>query len=107
MRTLVVSIVCVLLAGVSAAQQPVAPTPESVGPTRGDNWQDYNFVNSFETGYRFVSVAGNTEQYRAEENFGNGVRLLNGFFSLNSKDGNGKLFDEIVLTTTGLPRDRS
>jgi hypothetical protein len=92
-------------ANLSLAQQPVAPTQEPIGPVRGDDWGGYNFVNSFETGYRFVSISGNTEQYRATENFGNGIRLLNGFLSVNSKDGHGKFFDEIVLTTSGLGGD--
>lgn len=104
MRTLVFA-TAFCCANLSLAQQPVAPTQEPVGPTRGDDWQGYNLVNSFETGYRFVSISGNTQQYRANENFGNGIRLLNGFLSVNSKDGHGKLFDEIVLTTTGLGGD--
>lgn len=94
-----------ILAACCQAQQPVAPTPESVGPNRGDNWKDYNIVNSFETGYRFVSVSGNDDKYRSDENFGNGVRLLSSFFSIDSKDGHGALFDQIVLTTQGLGGD--
>jgi hypothetical protein len=94
-----------VLIGCCQAQQPVAPTPAPVGPNRGDTWKDYNIVNSFETGYRFVSVSGNEEKYRSDENFGNGVRLLSSFFSINSKDGHGPLFDEIVFTTGGLGGD--
>ncbi len=87
------------------AQEPVAPTPETVGPTKGTNWSDYNIVNSFETGYRFLSVSGNENKYRSDVNFGNGVRLLSSFLSLNSKDGHGTLFDQVVLTTNGLGGD--
>ncbi len=105
MRTLVLTIAWILVAGLCQAQQPVAPTIEPVGPTRGDDWHDYNLVNSFETGYRLVSLSGNTEMYRSDENFGNGVRLLNSFFGVNSKDGHGKLFDELILTTSGLGGD--
>ena len=87
------------------AQTPVAPTREPVGPARGDDWSGYNIVNSFETGYRFLSVSGNLNKYRADENFGNGVRLLDGFFSMNSKNGHGPLFDEFVVTANGLGGD--
>jgi len=58
-----------------------------------------------ETGYRFADVAGNRGKYRSDENFGNGVRLLGSSFSINSKDGHGWLFDEILLNTQGLGND--
>ena len=89
----------------AAAQQVVAPTPEPVGKTRGDDWDDYNIVDSFETGYRFHTVGGNMSKYRSDINFGNGVRLLGSFLTMNSKDGHGRFFDEIVLTTQGLGND--
>jgi hypothetical protein len=104
-RGLFFSLGSLLIACYCQAQQPVAPTNEPVGPSRGDNWQDYNLVNSFETGYRYVSVSGNAEKYRSDVNYQNGVRLLSSFFSINSKDGHGPLFDEIVVTTGGLGGD--
>lgn len=88
-----------------AAQQVVAPTPEKVGPVRGDDWDGYNIVNSFETGYRFFAGSGNPATYRSNVNFGNGVRLLGSYFTANSKNGHGLLFDELVLTTEGLGGD--
>ena len=87
------------------AQTPVAPTPDAVGPTRGDDWQGYNITNSFETGYRFVNLSGNDAKYRSDENFGNGIRLLSGFVSLDSKNGHGSLFDQFLFTTNGLGGD--
>ncbi len=105
MRTLGLSIVVLSIVARCQAQQPVAPTIEPVGPNRGDDWHDYNVVNSFETGYRFVSVSGNEAMYRSQVNYGNGVRLLSSFLSINSKDGHGKFFDETVLTTQGLGGD--
>lgn len=101
----ILSTIVFLIPGCGLAQQPVAPTVEPVGPTRGDDWRDYNFVDSFETGYRFVSVSGNADKYRSDENYDNGLRLLNSFFSVNSKDGRGPFFDELVLTTGGLGGD--
>ena len=105
MRTAYFAIVAVSVTMWCSAQQPVAPTREPVGPARGDDWSGYNFVNSFETGYRLLSVSGNLNKYRSDENFGNGVRLLDSFFSMNSKTGHGRWFDELVLTTNGLGGD--
>jgi hypothetical protein len=85
--------------------QVVAPTPDAVGPTRGDDWKDYNVVNSFETGYRFLSLSGNQNKYRSDENFGSGIRLLSSFVGVNSKNGHGALFDEFTLSTSGLGGD--
>ena len=83
----------------------MAPTPEPVGPPRGDNAAEYNIVNSFETGYRWNSIGGNPDEYRSQVNYDSGVRLLGSSFSMNSRDGHGKFFDEIVLTTQGLGND--
>jgi hypothetical protein len=89
----------------AVAQPTVAPTQEPVGAPRGDNVSDYNIVNSFETGYRFRTFGGSFEQYRSTVNYGNGIRLLSSFLSVNSRDGHGKYFDEALLTTQGLGND--
>lgn len=91
--------------GAAAAQQVVAPTPEQVGPPRGENTGGYNVTQSYEMGYRFMSVAGDIGEYRSDVNYGNGIRLLGSSLSINSKDGHGKWFDEIVLNTMGLGND--
>jgi len=105
MRTKFLAMCRLLSAAWCNGQQPVAPTTETVGSTRGDNWKDYNIVNSFETGYRFVSLSGNQDKYRSDVNYGNGVRLLASFFSMDSKNGHGLLFDNLVTTTGGLGGD--
>ena len=88
------------------AQDTVAPTSgEKVGPLRGENAGDYNVVQSWEFGYRFASVGGNQDQYRSDVNYHDGLRLLNSSLTVNSKDGHGRWFDEIVLTTQGLGND--
>ena len=88
-----------------AAQQVVAPTPEQVGSPRGENSGDYNITNSFETGYRFSLVGGDLGEYRSDVNYRNGVRLLSSSFSMDSKDGHGRYFDQILLNTMGLGND--
>ncbi len=62
-------------------------------------------TNSFETGYRFRSVGGDYGKYPSDVNYGNGLRLLSSSLTVNSREGRGGWFDEIVLTTLGLGND--
>jgi hypothetical protein len=78
---------------------------DTVGPARGENVGDYNVVQSWETGYRFAGIGGNRSEYKADVNYGNGIRLLGSSLTIDSKDGKGHWFDEIVLTTQGLGND--
>lgn len=97
-----------LLAGfaaVLAAQPVVAPTPERTGDPRGEDAGGYNIVHSFELGYRFRDVSGNLNKYRSDVNYGNGIRLLGSSLTVHSKEGHGRYFDELVLTTLGLGND--
>ena len=87
------------------AQQTVAPTPERAGSDRGETWNGYNIMNSMETGYRFSTVGGDLPEYRSAVNYGNGIRLLGSYFTMNSKDGHGRWFDSLVITTQGLGND--
>jgi len=94
-----------MLSQPGAAQPTAAPTNEPVGSPRGENAGDYNITNSFETGYRWHTVDGNLGKYRSDVNFGNGIRLLGSTLTINSKDGHGHYFDELLLTTGGLGND--
>src|SRR5260370_3951693 len=104
-QTIQASIVLAAIALAAFAQPPVAPTPETVGTARGENWNDYNITNAFEPGYRFADIFGTRGKYRSDVNYRNGIRLLGSSFSANSKDGQGGLFDEILLNTQGLGGD--
>ena len=90
--------------GVLWAQPVVAPTPSDPA-TSERNTAGYTVSQSFELGYRFRSVDGNSDRYRSDVNFGNGIRLLGSSLSLHSLEGHGKLFDELTLTTQGLGND--
>jgi len=96
----------VILTETGPARQRVAPTTEPVGSARGDNWSDYNIVSSFEPGYRVRTFGGSFDHDRSAVNFGDGVRPLSRFLTVNSRDGHGKFFDEVVLTTQGPGNDR-
>ncbi len=88
------------------AQETVAPTTgEQVAPARGENVGGYNVVQSWELGYRYATVGGDDGKYRSDVNYQDGVRLLSSYLTVNSRDGHGHLFDEIVLTTQGLGND--
>ena len=102
LTTILFSLVCV---GPAMAQPVVAPTNEPVGPVRGQDIGGYNVTNSFEFGYRFASIAGNEGLYRSDVNYGNGLRLLGSSLTIDSKEGHGHLFDELLLTTLGLGND--
>jgi hypothetical protein len=88
------------------AQDTVAPTTgETTAPARGENVGAYNVVQSWELGYRYATVGGDDGKYRSDVNYHDGVRLLSSYLTVNSRDGHGRLFDEIVLTTQGLGND--
>ena len=95
----------IILAQAALAQPVVTPTPDQAGSPRGQNTGDYNVVNSVETGYRFAVVDGNVGKYRSDVNYGDGLRVLSSNLTVNSRDGHGRWFDSIVLTTLGLGND--
>ncbi|MGD0774145.1 MAG: hypothetical protein ABSC05_15115 [Candidatus Solibacter sp.] len=88
-----------------SAQQVAVPGAETVGTARGEDHGSYNVTNSFETGYRFSLVGGDLGEYRSDVNYGNGLRLLGSSLSIDSKDGHGHYFDQILLNTMGLGND--
>lgn len=86
--------------------QPVlTPSPDRTGAEAGQDIGPYNVTNSFETGYRFTTVGGDADLFRSFENYGNGLRLFGGNFIAKSKDGHGRPFDSLSLTTSGLGND--
>ena len=91
--------------GTIQGQQPVAPTTEQIGSARGENSGNYNITNSFEFGYRWSLVGGDLGEYRSDVNYRNGLRLLSSSLSVDSKDGHGHFFDQILLNTQGLGND--
>ena len=67
------------------AQETVAPTVgETTLPPRGEDAGNYNVVQSWELGYRFATIGGDEGKYRSDVNFGNGVRLLSSYLTINS-----------------------
>lgn len=87
------------------AQPVVAPSPDRTGSSRGEDIGSYNVTNSFETGYRFSAVGGDSSFLRGTENYGTGLRLFGANFTANSKNGHGLLFDSMTLTTQDMGAD--
>ncbi|MBS1832291.1 MAG: hypothetical protein JST65_06250 [Acidobacteria bacterium] len=88
-----------------SAQPTVGPTNEPTGSARGTNVSTYNIRNSFEVGYRFRSAGGDVSKFRSDVNFGNGLRVLGSSLAINSRDGKGRFFDELLIHTQGLGND--
>src|ERR1700678_2018226 len=95
----------IFLGSLALAQPPIAPTTEQTGNARGENQGEYNVINSFEVGYRFATVGGDGGMYDSTVNYGDGIRLLSSSLTIQSRDGHGKLFDHLLLTTHGLGND--
>jgi hypothetical protein len=105
-RLFLIALVGGMLGSALQAQPPVAPTTnESVGNPRGEDVSGYNIVNSFELGYRWATIGGDQDMYRSVANYTDGLRLLSSSLSIQSKDGHGKFFDHLLLTTSGLGND--
>ncbi len=96
LTTLLIRVLDRLRAGHGRADDGRKPAPP-----RGEEAGDYNVVQSWEFGYRFASIGGDEGKYRSDVNYRDGVRLLGSYLTVNSKDGHGRWFDEIVLTHAG------
>lgn len=105
MRT-IFAVAMFLVPALLCAQETVAPTAgESTMSPGGENTGNYNVVQSWELGYRFASIGGDEGKYRSDINYRDGIRLLSSYLTVNSRDGHGHYFDELVLTTQGLGND--
>ncbi len=105
MRTLLKKYLWLIAAAAAFAQPPVAPTNEPTESNRGDNVSNYNVLQSFELGYRWNTNGGDDGMYRSTVNYTNGLRLLSSSLFVQSREGHGGLFDQIVLNTQGLGND--
>lgn len=87
------------------AQPVLTPSPDRSGAAAGESWGNYSVTNSAETGYRFTQVGGDANLFKSVQYYGNGMRLFGNNFTANSKEGHGRYFDSMSLTTTGLGND--
>jgi hypothetical protein len=87
------------------AQSTVAPSNEATQAPSGDNVSNYNVHQSFEAGYRWDATGGDYGMYQSTVNYTDGLRLLSSSLDVQSRDGHGRFFDQIVLNTQGLGND--
>jgi hypothetical protein len=71
----------------------------------GDDAGGYMFISTIEAGYRGLSVGGDLNKYQSDLNYRAGPRLFDSSFLMRSKEGNGALFDNFLVTTTGWGSD--
>ena len=101
---------------VTRAQQPSpSPSPipkkspevktDSAAVEAGEDTGNYTIISSIEFGYRGQRVRGDVNKYRSDLNYKAGPRLFDSSFLARSKDGNGVLFDSLLVTSTGWGSD--
>ncbi|HEU4769984.1 MAG TPA: hypothetical protein VFS77_21640 [Pyrinomonadaceae bacterium] len=101
--------------GLVAAQQPSPSPSPSQSPERtvspdapvdsGEDAGDYTVISSVEFGYRGLSVSGDHNKYQSDLNYRTGPRLFDSSFLLRSREGNGALFETILVNSTGWGAD--
>lgn len=103
-----------LLVGAANAQQPSpSPTPkkapeaaaEKPAAEPGEDAGNYTIISSIEFGYRGLKVDGDLNKYRSDLNYKAGPRLFDSSFLARSKNGKGRLFDSLLVTSTGWGAD--
>jgi len=112
--TLLAISVLVLFSVTTAQQQSAKSDPKKSDSTSssapaepGESAGDYTIISSVEFGYRGLRVVGDLNKYQSDLNYKAGPRLFDSSFLMRSKDNNGGLFDNLLLTTTGWGGDPS
>lgn len=82
------------------AQTP-SPTPKKTDDTIGG----YEVKSSVELGGRGHSINGNENKYRSDFNYKSGLRVFDSSFSLENKEEKGKLFDSLLVNSSGWGAD--
>jgi hypothetical protein len=80
-------------------------TSNSSAAGAGDDVGGYNIISSLEFGYRGLSVVGDHNKYQSDLNYRAGPRLFDSSFFSRSNEGNGTLFDTLVVNATGWGAD--
>jgi hypothetical protein len=106
-----VLVLIVTLASVAAQQPSPSPSasPKKADPPAnvesGEDAGDYTVISSVEFGYRGLSVDGDHNKYQSDLNYRTGPRLFDSSFLLRSKEGNGTLFETLLINSTGWGAD--
>ena len=104
-------LVLIVTMGSVIAQQPSAsPSPQKPDSTdapveSGEGAGDFTVISSIEFGYRGLSVDGDHNKYQSDLNYRAGPRLFDSSFLLRSKNGDGTLFETLLVNSTGWGAD--
>lgn len=102
---LVVAVALVMLiCNIAQAQRP-KPSPTPPAPTYQEEIGDYTITSSIELGVRGISVDGSNNKYRSDLNYRPGFRIFDSSFLIKAKKGKGKLFDNLLVTSSGFSAD--
>src|SRR6185369_2547750 len=104
---LIFSVMALLTIKTSAQQPSPSPSPTGDGAVQEtpEGLGNYNVVGSLEFGYRGLSVVGDHKKYQSDLNYKAGPRIFDSSFLMRSKDGNGGLFNTLLVTSTGWGAD--
>lgn len=94
----------VLMAGEARAQQP-APTGNQAAQSAKPDDAPYTVTSSIEVGVRGIAINGNADTYRSQLNYTPGFRLFDSNLVIKSKDGDGLVFDNLLVNTFGWDKD--
>lgn len=81
------------------------PTPTPAKTT--DNIGGYEVKSSIEFGVRGRDINGSENKYRSDFNYKSGFRIFDSSFSLENKEKTGKLFDSLLINSSGWGADPS
>src|SRR5687767_10590185 len=81
-----------------------APTPS---PSPAAASEGYSVTSSIELGVRGLSVNGDRDKYRSDLNYRAGFRIFDSSFLIENNSKGSRLFDSVLITTTGFGSDPS
>lgn len=82
-----------------------SPTPNPNTTTEAQSLGDYEVRSTIELGVRGLSVSGNGNKYQSDLNYRSGFRVFDSSFTVERKQGNGSVFDELMINTSGWGSD--
>src|SRR5688500_16510390 len=100
LSALLLVVTCLVISMVTHAQTP-SPSPSSDQTTIGG----YEITSSIEVGFRGLHVNGDHEKYRSDLNYRTGFRVFDSSFLMESKSGDRRPFDSLLVQSSGWGSD--
>lgn len=100
----VLSVTLILISGVAAV---IAQTPSPTPTPNEEKWGDFDVKSRVEFGVRGRKLDGSGDKFNSDWNYRSGFRVFNSSFSLETEKGTGKLFDSLLINSSGWASDPS